>query len=150
MEESKLSMRQETLREVFKSYMDEYCREDGDQDPNLSAQQRRGLKSIKSRIKRGEILIAESDKSGKFVVCTPGAYKKMGSVHTIKDRPIDHCEIKKCQSQLRGHTSMWLKITSMGAHWGQEQRIRESLVLRSETKTTWLYLKVNYQDQEWL
>ena len=88
-EGAKLGIRQETLREIFKDYRDENCGEGGEQDSNLNQQQRLGLKTLKLGIKKGELLVAETDKSGKFVVCSRAAYLEMASVHTRKDREID-------------------------------------------------------------
>ena len=50
--ESELSLRQETFRNVLNDYMDECCLLNGDQESNLNSKQKKGLKSLKSRIKK--------------------------------------------------------------------------------------------------
>ena len=54
---------------------------------NLTASEKRGLRKLTRRVKAGEIVITETDKSGKLCICSMDAYIKMGDVHAEKDRP---------------------------------------------------------------
>ena len=78
----------------------------------MSSSQRKGLKSLKRRIKQGELLVVESDKSGKFVVCSTVAYIQMGNSHAANDEEILNEQVKDIQNKLRGHTSMRIKLIS--------------------------------------
>ena len=59
---------------------------------------------------------------------TPEIYKKMGLVHTNKDREISLLEVEHLQKTLNGHVAMWIKAFEVGEHWGHADRIWESLI----------------------
>ena len=54
----------------------------------MTEAQLKGLKSLKKRVKEGQIVICKTDKSGKFGVASLEAYKQMGEVHTRGDEEI--------------------------------------------------------------
>ena len=56
----------------------EFYNSNGDQRMNLTRKQMLGLKSLKERIRRQEIVILKSDKSGKLVAVGPVEYLTIG------------------------------------------------------------------------
>ena len=52
---------------------------------NLSLGEKRGLKSLKKRVADGEIIVCQTDKSGRFCILTREQYREAGQVHTSKD-----------------------------------------------------------------
>ena len=60
---------------------------------NLTAGEKRGLKSLKKRVTEGEIIICQTDKSGRFCVLTREQYLEAGLEHTKNDRMISQEEI---------------------------------------------------------
>ena len=130
-EEAKISIRGEAFEKVFKEYVNENCDKKGKQEPNLSKSQMRGISKLKKRVKEGEIVIMESDKSGKLSVATTEKYLEMGEVHVGKDIEIDEEDLKEREKFLNGHVSMFLKISNMGEDWGHQQRHREAGIKHS-------------------
>ena len=53
---------------VFKSYVRDNCAKGGRQKDNLSRGQILGLKSLKTRVKNGEVVILPTDKSGNLAI----------------------------------------------------------------------------------
>ena len=53
---------------------------------NLTTSEKRGLRKLTKRVKAGEIVVIESDKSGKLCICSMEAYMAMGDAHAQKDR----------------------------------------------------------------
>ena len=63
-EEAKLEMMRQDLRGVYGQYMREKCGPRGLQNSNLTMREIKGLKSLKKRVKEGEIVILPTDKTG--------------------------------------------------------------------------------------
>ena len=99
--EAELSLRQQEFRRVFADYQEEYCLSSGKQKSNLTRSQRLGLDIVKKKVKEGIYIVAETDKSGKFAVCSLEAYLQMGNVHTAKDIAINEDDVIKIHLKLR-------------------------------------------------
>ena len=52
---------------------------------NLTQKEKNGMKSLKKRIKDGEIVVTSTDKSSRFAVITKEQYLESGYTHTSKD-----------------------------------------------------------------
>ena len=70
---------------------------------NLSMGQRKGLKSLKRRVAEGEIIVCQTDKSGRFCVLTSEQYLEAGEIHASKDRKINQEDHEEIQRALNGH-----------------------------------------------
>ena len=77
-------------------------------DPiNLSKEEIGALESLKERIKNGEIMVCQTDKSSRFAVLTKEQYLRSGRTHTEKDQEISWKEVKYMQGQINAHV-WWL------------------------------------------
>ena len=83
-DESILEMVRMELMGVYKSYYKKNCNEWGTQKSNLNEAERRGLKSLRKRVKENEIVIIPTDKSGRFAVMSLATYELAGQAHTKK------------------------------------------------------------------
>ena len=83
---------------------------------NLTASEKRGLKSLKRRVASGEIIVCQTDKSGRFCVLTREQYLEAGLEHTKKDRKIGQDDHEEIQRAVNGHMRWW------GAIWSLEPR----------------------------
>ena len=118
--ENKTKRRRPTLGQRNKETMMYEC-------SNLTHEEEKGLSSLVKRISDGEIIVATSDKSGRFVVLQTDQYVKSGLKHTSCDQQIGPDELRKIQSVLNSHTK-WLKnIFNIGASWGHEERFTKNL-----------------------
>ena len=144
-EEAKLEMLRQELRGVYGRYMREKCGPRGIQKSNLSMREIKGLKSLKKRVKEGEIVILPTDKTGLFTVMSRDTYLACGLSHTKGDRQVDWDDLKLAQSELNGHTSMMIKIFNIGRTWEHTHRIRESML--GETMAT-CPLSLLYKDHK--
>jgi hypothetical protein len=103
---------------------------------NLQEDEQEGLKSLKRRIKEGEILVMKTDKSSKLAVTTRDEYVKMGEVHTRKDKPVKREEIREIEKNLNGHSRMWAKMMNVGEHANHEDRVMDSVTTKSQNLAT--------------
>ena len=55
-EEAKINMREEIYQNIFDRYLKENCNNKGQQQPNLSKSEMRGIAKLKERIKKNQVL----------------------------------------------------------------------------------------------
>ena len=70
------------------------------------------IESLKKRVKSGEIVISQTDKSSRFAILTKQQYIESGTVHTSKDHKVDWNTIKYLQGQVNSH--VWWISQIMG------------------------------------
>ena len=95
---------------------------------NLSAKDRRGLESLKRRVKQKEIIVCKTDKSGRFAVLSREQYIKAGEAHTDKDAEVELEEAEEIQRILNGHMRWWAKSLNLAGDWDQEDRALRNLL----------------------
>ena len=59
----------------------------------LSSEQKKGLKSIKKKVKEGNLVALESDKTGNLGVVDRDRYLEMGRKHTKGDKVLNQVEL---------------------------------------------------------
>ena len=67
-EEAALETMRVEVMEVFRDHIKANCNERGEQKSNLTASEMRGLKSLKKRVKEGELVVVPTDKTGKLCI----------------------------------------------------------------------------------
>ena len=98
---------------------------------NLDKDLRDGIKSLKKRSKDGEIVIVETDKSGKFCVFSMEEYLKAGEVHTKNDKKVDEKELREIQKTVNATCSLFLKIFKVGESSEHVERHRTNYINQS-------------------
>ena len=127
-EESAMQTLRMELLTLFRQYTSEKCGKNGNQKGNLTKLQAEGLKSLKKRVKEGELVVIPTDKSGNLAVMTRKTYVESGMSHTRKDRGVGWEAVKNSQRELNGHVSMLIKIFKIGSYWKHSLRVRESMM----------------------
>ena len=130
-EEAKIEVRKRTHKAVYDKYRKEHTNNRGEQKTNLTEQESRGLKSLQERIKKEEIVVLKTDKSGKFVVTTPERYEKMGREHTDKDEEVSWERVRELERKINSHTIAWNLIWNTGDDHGHRDRVITSRATRS-------------------
>ena len=74
---------------------------------NLTEAEKRGLNSLKKRVANKELIICQTDKSGRFFVLSCDRYIQAGEKHTTNDRRISLEESEEIQGTLNGHMIWW-------------------------------------------
>ena len=101
------------------------------QKTNLTYSQKKGLVSLVRRVKSGEVIIVETDKTGQFAILTMEEYMAAGVVHTSKDGEVTEEFVKNNQRVLNRHCSLCLKIFNVGQDWMHQARHRETKLNKS-------------------
>ena len=107
---------------------------------NLTRQEIRGLKKLKQRVKKGELVIVKSDKSGKIMAMDKREYLKIGVKGVGKDKKITREEVKKIEERVNDHTRFWIKMTNIGENNGHHNRMKESKLSHSEQMAPRYYM----------
>ena len=74
---------------------------------NLNRDEVIALKSLKDKIKQGDLIVCQTDKSSRFAALTRHQYMTSGLVHTSKDEEISWKKVRYLQSQVNNHV-WWL------------------------------------------
>ena len=85
---------------TFKQFMAEKCGKNGRQKSNLTKSQVKGMISLKTRIKNGEIVVVPTDKTGKFSVMSRASYEQAGLAHTSGGTEAEWGEIEEAQREV--------------------------------------------------
>ena len=99
---------------------------------NLTAKERRGLKKLRKRIGEEEIVCLKTDKSGKLTLMNREEYLKLGREDSRKDKEISGGEMRAIERNINGHTRMWAKIINAGESHNHFSRIVNSKIIESE------------------
>ena len=83
---------------------------------NLPEGVQKGLDSLKKRSKDGDLIIMQTDKSGKLAAVDPELYLKMGGIHTKNDTVIDMDLVEAMAKITDAHCSCWIKMLGVGDH----------------------------------
>ena len=137
--EAQIENRRQVHEKIYQDYRKEFCKKNGDQVENLTASEKKGLESLKKRIKKEEILVIKTDKSGKLSVTNREKYLEMGKEHVGDDKEVGRDEIKDTDRIMNEHSAAWCSIWRTGKDHSQEDRVRQSKVSKSENRAK-LYL----------
>ena len=117
---------------------------------NLNEVQRAGLKSLKKRQKMNEIVIFQTDKTGKMIVDSPENYSEGAKPHFENDEIIRYHEYSKIEETINAHTIFWVRILQAAKDTGDMKRFKSSMLTHnSEVSTLYTYRKDHkeYEDQ---
>ena len=147
--EAEIEIRRELHNKIYQQYRREHCKENGDQENNLTAEEKRGLDSLRKRIDKGELVIIKTDKSGKLSATTREKYLEMGEVHIGEDKIVQRQTLRTIDKLMNEHAVAWCGIWNTGESHDHTDRIVSSKQSKSEN-TAKLYLvhKDHKKEQE--
>ena len=99
----------------------------GGSNSHFSKNELKGLKSLKKRIKAGELVICDTDKSKCFCALTREQYFSSGLVHTSKDLEISHHQVKRIQNTVNDHIKWLSEIFECGSNCNPQDRMKINL-----------------------
>ena len=104
--EAKLTLCRERLNKVLEEYKEKQTKPES----NLTKQQKQGLKKLKRRVKNGEIVCFQTDKSGSISVDTPDNYVDSMQPHLEGTIPSTEEEYTKTEKLINAHMMNWCRI----------------------------------------
>ena len=101
------------------------CKKKKNKEPvNITRGEVDAIKTLKNKIKQGELIVSQTDKSSRFAVLTKKQYLEAGLVHTSKDKRIGWKDIKYMQSQVNSHVWWLSKILGYAERTDQSRMLR--------------------------
>ena len=143
-EEAEIEVRRNEYMKVVREYIKKETI-GGKQESNLTEQEQKGLKSLRQRIEKEEIMVIKTDKSSKLAVIETSKYLEMGRENRGKDKKISREEMKSREKTLNEHTEMWVRMTRAGENHGHESRVRKSRTSNSNNTASLYYM---YKDHK--
>ena len=133
-EEAELMVRSQRMEEVMRRYMKEKCNDKGEiVETNLTDQEKRGIKKLLKRVKDGEVVLSQTDKSGKLCLNTMENYISQGRSHINGDREVQWREVQQIQKRITAHARVMVKIFNVGEAWGENNQKRINGAYSTET-----------------
>ena len=122
-----------TVKKVVKDYMDQKCDKKGTikTKNTLNDNQIKGLKSLKERVTKEDIVIGTTDKTSKFFVTTKDLYEREAKKHIADDKEIGLDEVKKLEDDFNRVSSVWKNVFNLGAN-----KVSQSSRINSAVKVT--------------
>ena len=115
-------------KEAFEEFKSENCDVNGIlKKTNLSERQLVGKKRLRRRVLNKEIIVANTDKSGKYVITTPDIYIYAASKHIEKDLEVSWQEMKPTEVLLNRHYLHMAASFRMGVKHEQVDRVNSAL-----------------------
>ena len=120
-------MKQE-IDAVTRDFISEKCDSRGNQlDQGHDKETRDGLKSLASRVKSGEILVQQTDKSGKLAITTQEEYVASLQPHITSDKVITLEEKNETEKILNGHSIQLTRSLRIGESHRHEPRVKQAV-----------------------
>ena len=129
-EEAEFMSRNVMVDKVTERFMNNNPRGD-----NLTESEKAGVEKLVKRSKAGEIVIYQTDKSGKSCVASVESYKRQGVLHTRGDEVVTWEQIQEAQRMVKGHLRGMNLIFQAGLDQGEsgQGRVWRSKELESTT-----------------
>ena len=158
--ESELEVIRNALISEYKEYKDElhakkkkeigesYKEEKNQEWDNLTAMEKRGLSKLKKRISKGDIVLVQTEKSGKITIMDKEKYVAMGKKESRGDKIIGRPELLKIEKDINDHMRMLCKVANAGESHGHLERIINSKITNSETCAPKYYIFKDHKEKE--
>ena len=98
------------------------------EDENLTEPQRRGIKGLVRRVKDNELVVFQTDKSGRFSVDTPDNYRESVMPHVGDDPQVSQNDHDAIDKTLTAHGISWVRMLSAGENSRHEDRIKDNMI----------------------
>ena len=110
------------------SALEEYNRDVSNRpgSTNLTPLEAKGLQSLKGRVKRNEIIINPTDKSGKYSITTPELYRSAALAHVSNDVEVSNQVTREVEDEANKVSMQMVKVLRLGLSNGQERRMRSA------------------------
>ncbi|XP_078349909.1 uncharacterized protein LOC144634761 [Oculina patagonica] len=93
---------------------------------NLTSEEQRGLKSLRDN---KDIVVYQTDKSGRFAVDTLDNYRVACQPHIENDPVVTEELHERAQVEVNAHSVLWVRILNAGEGVGGQARIRSNMMV---------------------
>ena len=102
---------------------------------NMTKSERRGYLKLLKRVRSKEIVISETDKSGKLTISSYASYIQQGEAHIKNDRLSNCGEVEDSKKVVLSHTRVLSQILGPGKEHGESNETRLKSALHEDITT---------------
>ena len=141
------TMKKEKVLESVKSkmlatvseYQKKHCDKKGRiKKQNIDKSEEKALREVKEKVKKKEMVVFTTDKSGRFAADTPQNYEEAVMKHTQKDELVGKERVRQVEGKMNQHMKQFNKMFRVGAEHEHERRV-ESATHSTNTPAPPLY-----------
>ena len=114
----------------------------------MTLKEKRGLNKLQKRIRKDEIVVVKTDKSGKLLVMKKEDYIRMGIKNNEEDREMTRKEVKEVEKSINEHTRMLTKVFNIGEEHDHIARVLRSKISNSEMTAPKYYMFKDHKKEE--
>ena len=145
-EETKLQSIKHELMRITKEYIES---NNGSSMQNLNEDQKKGLSKLNKRQSKREIVVFQTDKSGKMSIDAPENYAEAASPHIENDIIITQEEYEKIEETTNAHAKCWMRMLNVGKKTNNDERYKSSMLTHnSRPPTLYIYRKDHKQFED--
>ena len=130
------------LKEITKKYIKNTSKAKS----NLSPNQAKGLKGLTDKVSSGDIVVFQTDKSGRFAVDTTENYKNTGSCHVGDDTIITIKEHQQIEELTNVHARCWVRMLGVGTQQKDQTHIKDNMLSRYTPPAPLYILRKDHED----
>ncbi len=104
----------------------DYAKKNKNEKKNLSDNEKEGIKSLIERRDNKEIVIFQTDKSGKFSIDSTENYVASSRVH-FQDETITMEEAREIETEVNAHAVFWVRMMKAGENQNDGERYESSM-----------------------
>ena len=120
-------VRLQSLRVELTKVVQEYANTKDVALSNLNEEQKKGLVEVKKRRENNEIVIFQTDKSGKLVVDSPNNYLETATPHMEGDEVVTADDYEATEKLINAHSVFWLQMLQVAKESGDAKRYKTSM-----------------------
>ena len=142
-EEIRMTALKNRLGSITEEYITSKSKED--YQSNLGPLQKRGLKSLRKKTENGEVVVYQTDKSGRLSIDKPENYKKAMAPH-LQGSLVTTEECNKMEEVICAHAISWTRILAIGSLVNQKDRVRKCMLSQSSPIPPLYGLRKDHKD----
>ena len=121
------------LKRTTREYV-ERARSESTKQKNLTHEEKEELRSLKERVNQSEVVVYQTDKSGRFSVDTLDNYRDACRIHVENDPTVTQDFHEKAQKMADAHSTLWTRILRAGEGVEGQARIKSNVLVQDSTQ----------------
>ena len=113
---------------------------------NLTTEEKVGLRQLTNRVKTGEVVVFQTDKSSRFSVDSIDNYKLACQPHIRGDEAIPMKQYDCIEQHLSAHSVMWSRMLRMGTSLGHAERFKDNMISKYSPIAPMYGLRKDHKD----
>ena len=147
-EDREEEIRLQALKNELRRITDQFATEKDTEMSNLTEEQKKGIKSLKKKQKEGEIVVFQTDKSGRLAADSPENYAEAAMPHTENDEVVTKKDYEDIEKLINAHSIFWMRMLKVGEGTGDQERYKQSMKTENSKRSTLYMFRKDHKQYE--